>query len=161
MTAYEFIRAEKAAHPSRALAAMCRMLRVSRSGYYAWLTRQGAQLTGRAAENQQILTEIEAIHEDFGYYGAPRVHQELLARGRSVGKHRVARLMRGNGIRAQRGKPKSRPRSAPPQRRAEVPDLVQRDFHADVENALWFTDLTMIRTGQGCLRGGDPRRFQP
>ena len=77
--------------------------------------------------------------------------QQLLARGRSVGKHRVARLMRGNGIRAQRGKPKSRPRSAPPQRRAEVPDLVQRDFHADVENALWFTDLTMIRTGQGWL----------
>ena len=59
--------------------------------------------------------------------------------------------MQLNGIRARRGKIKSRPRAAPPVRRPEVADLVERDFHADTPDALWFTDLTMIRTGQGWL----------
>jgi putative transposase len=64
----------------------------------------------------------------------------------------VARLMRLHGIRAVRGKPKSRPRSAPPARRPEVVDLVHRDFTATAPNRLWFTDLTVIRTAEGFLR---------
>jgi putative transposase len=124
---------------------------VSRSGYYDWLAREAASPCGRAAENQRLLQEIERIHAEYGYYGAPRVHEELLALGLHVGRHRVAKLMQLNGIRARRGKIKSRPRAAPPVRRPEVADLVERDFHADTPDALWFTDLTMIRTGQGWL----------
>lgn len=130
---------------------MCRVLGVSRSGYYDWLHRSQAPLHGRAAQDQVLLAEIRQIHLAFGYYGAPRIHRELLSRAHHVGRHRVARLMRLHGIRACRGKIKARPRSAPPVRRPDIGDHVQRDFHADVADALWFTDLTQIRTGQGWL----------
>ena len=133
------------------MSALCRVLGVSRSGYYGWRDRVDGEPVGRAAADREALAQIRAVHDAYGYYGSPRVHQELLARGCRIGRHRVARLMRCNGIRARRGRLKSRPRSAPPARRPEIGDLVQRDFHADVPNALWFTDLTMIRTGQGWL----------
>lgn len=129
---------------------MCRVLGVSRSGYYDWCKRL-EQPGKRMVEDLALLEEIKAIHAAFSYYGAPRVHQELLAREHYVGKHRVSRLMRINGIAAARYKIKSRPRSAPPSRRPEVGDLVKRDFHADVPDALWFTDATQIRTGEGWL----------
>jgi putative transposase len=108
--------------------------------------------SGRAAEDAALLEEIRTIHEMFRFYGSPRVHQELIRRSRRVGRHRVARLMRAEGIRARRGKIKSRPRSAPPKRRPEVGDLVRRHFIGEAPNRIWFTDLTMIRTGQGMLR---------
>lgn len=130
---------------------MCRVLAVSRSGYYDWLARVEGQPPERARQNRQLVTEIKKVHGDFRYYGSPRVHQELLARGCRVGRHKVARLMREHAIRARRGKIKSRPRAAPPARRPEVVDLVQRDFKAASPNTLWFTDLTMIRTSQGWL----------
>jgi putative transposase len=129
---------------------MCQVLGVSRSGYYDWLRRL-EQPTPRAAQDKVLLEEIRAIHAAFSYYGAPRVHQELLARSHRVGRHRVARLMRRNGIAAARCKIKARPRAAPVARRPEIVDLVKRDFHADVPDALWFTDATQIRTGEGWL----------
>ena len=125
---------------------------MSRSGYYAWRARVDQQPRGRASADAATLAEIHQIHLQFRYYGAPRIHRELLRRQHRAGRHRVARLMRLNAIRARRGKPKRRPRSAPPARRPEVSDRVQRHFHAQVPNALWFTDVTMIRTGQGWLR---------
>jgi len=131
---------------------MCRVLGVSRSGYYDWVKRVAGAPTGRATADQALLLEIRAIHDQFGFYGAPRVHRELLRRRHHAGRHRVARLMRANDIRARRGKVKSRPRAAPPSRRPEVVDLVQRRFTASAPDRLWFTDLTMIRTGQGWLR---------
>lgn len=131
---------------------MCRVLGVSRSGYYDWLARANQRPRGRAAADVATWAEIHQIHLRFGYYGAPRIHRELLVRHHQAGRHRVARLMRLHGIRARRGKVKSRPRAAPPARRREVSDRVQRHFHANVPNMLWFTDLTMIRTGQGWLR---------
>jgi putative transposase len=130
----------------------CRVLGVSRSGYYDWARRVRGPVSGRAAEDAALLEEIRAIHEKFRFYGSPRVHQELARRSRRVGRHRVARLMRADGIRARRGKVKSRPRSAPPKRRPEVGDLVKRRFVGESANRIWFTDLTMIRTGQGMLR---------
>jgi putative transposase len=124
---------------------------VSRSGYYDWLHRQDAPAGPRAAQAAILVTAIREIHQQFRYYGSPRVHAELVARNHRVGRHRAARLMRLNGIRAQRGKVKFKPRAAPVARRPDLVDLVQRDFHADVPDALWFTDITQIRTGQGWL----------
>jgi putative transposase len=130
---------------------LCRVLGVSTSGYYDWVKRLLGPAVGRVAQDQELLEEIRQIHSEFSYYGAPRVHQELLARQRPVGRNRVARLMRLHGIRARRGKIKSRPRAAPPVRRPEIIDRVRRDFAAEAPNRLWFTDITMIRTGEGFL----------
>ena len=126
------------------------MLKVSRSGYYDWLHRL-EEPGRRAKQDLALLEEIRTVHAEFSYYGAPRIYRELLARSHQVGRHRVARLMRLNGIAAARCKIKSRPRAAPPSRRPEIGDLVKRDFHADVPDALWFTDATQIRTGEGWL----------
>jgi putative transposase len=133
------------------LSTLCRVLGVSRSGYYDWVHREEIGPGVRSAENKELLAQIRQIHLEFGYYGSPRIHQELLARDHHVGRHRVARLMRLNGIKACRGKVKSRPRAAPPARRPDIVDQVKRDFHADVPDALWFTDITQIRTGEGWL----------
>lgn len=130
---------------------MCRVLGVSTSGYYDWLRRINSAPVGRAARDLALLEEIQAIHEKFRFYGSPRVHRELLNRDLKAGRHHVARLMRVNGIKAQRGKIKVRPRSAPPKRRPEVGDLVKRRFVGPAPNTIWFTDLTLIRTSQGML----------
>lgn len=130
---------------------ICRVLEVSRSGYYGWSHRQSAEPSPRAAQAAVLLRAIKDIHHKFAYYGSPRVHAELLARHHHVGRHRAARLMREAGISAQRGKVKYKPRAAPVSRRPDLVDLVRRDFHADVPNAVWFTDITQIRTGEGWL----------
>jgi putative transposase len=130
---------------------VCKVLGVSRSGYYGWRARRAAPPSERAAEELTLVEEIQRLHRRHPYYGSPRIHRELLALNMRVGKHRVACLMRANGIRARRGKVKTRPRAAPSARRPEITDLVKRDFHADVADALWFTDITQIRTGEGWL----------
>lgn len=131
---------------------MCRVLGVSRSGYYDWLDRAQSPPSGRSAGDLVLLDQIKAVHAEFGFYGAPRVHRTLVTGGHRVGRRRVARLMRLHGIRARRGKIKSRPRTAPPVRRPEIRDLVRRNFTAPGPDRLWFTDLTMIATGEGFLR---------
>jgi putative transposase len=130
---------------------ICRVLGVSRSGYYGWLNRVESPPSKRMIERLALIDRIRILHRLHRYYGSPRIHQELLDQDVHVGRHKVARLMRANGICARRGKVKTRPRAAPPSRRPEVKDLVKRDFHADVADALWFTDITQIRTLQGWL----------
>ncbi|MCX5946481.1 MAG: IS3 family transposase [Cyanobacteria bacterium] len=73
---------------------LCRQLGVARSGYYAWRQRQ--QHPGRRARENTVLTaQLQTVFEPHrGFYGAPRVHQELRAAGLDVGRHRIARLMR-------------------------------------------------------------------
>jgi putative transposase len=128
------------------------VLGVSTSGFYAWQRRLSAPLRGRAAADAELVDQIRLIHGRFAYYGAPRIHRALRAKQITVGRHRVARLMRLHGIRARRGPIKSRPRAAPPVRRPEVGDLVRRRFRASAPDRLWFTDLTVIRTAEGFLR---------
>jgi len=123
---------------------------VSRSGFYAWNKSLGIE-SPRQEANRLLLSEIRVIHDEFPAYGSPRVCHLLCSRGHPAGVNRVARLMRVNGIRASRGIQKERPRSAPPRRRPEIPDLVQRRFHADRPNQLWCVDTTQIRTRQGWL----------
>ena len=70
---------------------MCRTLEVSRSGYYAWRSRQPSQ---REQANQKLLEQIKQVHQDSRQtYGSPRVHAELLGRGIHCNEKRVARLM--------------------------------------------------------------------
>jgi putative transposase len=128
----------------------CRVLKVSRSGYYDWLARR-AQPGPRSQANAELRAEIRRVHQQYPSYGSPRVHQELLATGHRAGVHRVARLMRLEQLKARRGRLKSRPRAAPPSRRPEVKDLVKRRFSAPGVNQLWCTDVTQIATGEGWL----------
>ena len=93
MSPYELVDSEKAAFP---VSALCEAVGVSRSAYYAWC-RSGP--SEREVANQRLLAEIRAIHvENEARYGSPRIVDELRERGHEVGKHRVARPMRENGI---------------------------------------------------------------
>lgn len=128
---------------------MCRVLHVSSSGYYAWCKRQPS---ARAQADQTLSKRIQEIHEKSkGTYGAPRIHVELADVDKlHVGRKRVARLMRAAGLQgvSRRKAPHTTQRQpgAPP-----APDLVQRDFIAEVPNRLWVADITYIATWTGWL----------
>jgi putative transposase len=90
---YELVQSEKAQFPVDAL---CEAVGVSRSAFYAWSKSTPSK---RQIANERLLAEIRAIHaEHEARYGSPRMADELRDRGHEVGKHRVARLMRENGI---------------------------------------------------------------
>lgn len=127
----------------------CRVLNVSRSGYYEWLSRPDSS---RAQENELLLKQIRQVHEESrGTYGSPRVHAELvLGLGLPVNLKRVARLMRQAGIqglyrRRRRGCTVRDPDASP------GPDLVHRQFAVDGPNRLWITDITEHPTAEGKL----------
>jgi len=125
----------------------CRVLGVSRSGYYGWLGRPAAP---RTQDNELLLKHIEKIHDDSRRtYGSPRVHAELrLEYGLPVNLKRVARLMREAGIQGlyRRGRHGCTFRDPDAD---HFPDLVNRDFTADAPNRLWLTDITEHPTGEG------------
>jgi putative transposase len=128
---------------------MCRVLNVSTSGYYAWCKRQPS---ARTQADQKLSQRIHEIHEKSkGTYGAPRIHAELADVDElHVGRKRVARLMRAEGLQgvSRRKAPHTTQRKpgAPP-----APDLVQRDFTAEAPNCLWVADITYIATWAGWL----------
>jgi putative transposase len=122
---------------------------VARSGFYAWRQRQKAP-GKRAAENAQLIAEIQAVFgEHRGFYGSPRIHQELRAAGHPVGRHRVARLMQRAQLRARTRKPFrpcSRARKGAP---GVVENLLLQDFQPPAPNRCWAGDITYIRTTAG------------
>src|SRR6185436_1256595 len=94
---FRFIEAEKATFPIRAL---CRALAVSPSGYYAWRSRGPSPRTRTDLGLQHAIRVVHA--ETRGRYGSPRLHQAVRARGFAVGRKRVMRLMRADGLCARR-----------------------------------------------------------
>jgi transposase InsO family protein len=142
---YRFIQVEKASYPVEAL---CRVLTVARSGYYAWCRRP---LGARAQQNQGLLTYIRTCYQaSRGRYGSPRIHQDLRAHGFRVGRHRVARLMRLHGLRSirQRRTWRHAPGALPVVVRANV---LRRAFTASLPNEKWVADITYVPTRQGWL----------
>lgn len=142
---YQFIRAEVKHHR---LSHLCRVLGVSRSGYYKWCNRQPS---ARVQADATLLVEIERVHRaNLCAYGAFKTWRELTNQGIAGGKHRVARLRRDNGIEARRKRRFRRivehRHTVPP-----APDLLERCFHADSPNRTWVGDMTFIRTRQGWL----------
>jgi len=127
---------------------MCRVLGVSRSGYYAWARRVESL---RKRRDEQLLKEIRGIYQKSrGLYGSPRVHAELKKRGISVGRKRVARLMADNDIRARRRKPYCRTTDS--SHGFEVaPNLIKRSFRVDRANSVWVSDITYVWTHEGYL----------
>jgi putative transposase len=142
---YRFIQVEKASYPVEAL---CRVLTVARSGYYAWCRRP---LGARAQQNQGLLTHIRTCYQaSRGRYGSPRIHHDLRAQGFRVGRHRVARLMRLHGLRSirQRRTWRHSPGALPAVVRANV---LRRAFTASQPNEKWVADITYVPTRQGWL----------
>jgi putative transposase len=127
------------------IAVACRVLKVSRSGYYEWA---GRPLSPRAVADAALTVTIAEIHQmSRRSYGAPRVHAELrLGLGVACGRKRVARLMRAAGLQGichRRKQARSARLPAPHE------DLVQRRFTADAPDRLWCTDVTEHPTGTG------------
>jgi len=126
---------------------MCRVLKVCRSGFYAWLHKP---LSDRAIEDQRLLVLVRASYAaSGGVYGAPRVFLDLREVGESCGKHRVARIMRENEIKALRGY--KAPRAIAGRPSIIAPNRLQREFTVEQPDHAWVTDITYIRTWQGWL----------
>ena len=127
---------------------MCRVLEVSTSGYYAWRSRPASK---RAREDAVLLRRIRTIHAaSRETYGVPRVYKEFVENNESVGRDRIARLMRRACLRGV-----SPRRFVTTTRRNEAtrpaPDLVERRFRAERPNQLWVADITYVPTWAGFL----------
>jgi len=125
---------------------LCRVLEVSRSGFYAW---QGRPPSARAIRDAELGGLIVEVHQrSRRTYGAPRVHAELRRLDQRCSRKRVARLMRDAGlvgVHARRRWRRGRPDTAP------APDLVNRRFDPPGQDRVWAADVTQFRTGEGWL----------
>jgi putative transposase len=142
---HRFIRAERANH---SVTTLCRVLGVSRAGFYAAQRRSPCK---RAQEDKAITEAIAEIHADSREtYGAPRVQAMLARREIHVARKRVARLMRREGlsglVRRKRGKTTVRVPGI-----ATAPDLVRREWNPSQPNRLWVADITYCRSWEGWL----------
>jgi transposase InsO family protein len=128
---------------------MCQLLGVTRSGYYSW---KPDQVSPRQLENQVLVEQIRVEYKTSRQtYGSPRIWMRLLGRGVACGRHRVARLMRKEGIR-----PHQRHKRFPvtTQRQSGIipaPNRLNQDFSATAVNTKWVGDFTYIDTAQGWL----------
>jgi putative transposase len=143
---FAFIKEHRCTWPVKV---MCRVLVVSRSGFFAWLRRAPS---ARMLRRDALAQQIRVVHvENRRVYGSPRVHEALLAQGQRVSVNTVARVMREKQIR-----PKTRrkfvPRTTDSRHDQPVaPNLLGRDFHADQPNRKWVADITYVPTEEGWL----------
>ncbi len=140
------MKANLAAFP---LAAMCRVLGLSTSGYNDWLRRPPSARAGRDAELKGRILTIWV--ESGGVYGSPRIHAALLAERERVGRKRVARLMRELGIEGVTRRRFRRGTTLRDAKAKPAPDLVNRDFSAEGPDQLWVADITYVPTWAGWL----------
>jgi len=128
---------------------MCRLLHISRSGFYAWLERP---MSERARSDLALTGKIETIHRHSkGAYGSPTIHAELSDDyGIRVGRKRVARLMRLAGLRGATLRRYVVTTQADPGARRAI-DLVDRQFYTDGPDRLWVADITYVPTWSGFL----------
>lgn len=138
----------KAHQADHAVATTCRVLQLSRSGYYAWLARGPS---AHALRDDELLGLIRKAHVGSrGIYGAPRIRAVLRRQGVHASRKRVARLMREAGIVGVTRRSKHRTTVRDDKQRP-APDLVERNFTADGPNKLWVADITHIPTRAGTL----------
>ena len=142
---FQFITDHRDAFP---IIRMCKVLGVSRSGYYAWRERPPSQ---REMANQALYQQIKAVYDESnGSYGSPRIYQALQKQGVRCSENRVARLMRLRGLKAhqaQRLFTTTRRNAQDP----VAPNLLDRDFEAERPDQKWLTDITYIPTQEGWL----------
>lgn len=146
---YAFIEIQKTNHRVNV---MCRVLKVSKSGFYGWRDRAPSA----RAQNDALLSEkIVRIHRDSREtYGAPRIHFELRMLGVRCARKRVARLMREAGLFGCGGRRRRKARTtlrSRTERTPPAPDLVKRNFTPEAPDRLWVADITYVRTWEGWL----------
>ena len=128
---------------------ICETLGVSASAYYE---RATGRRSARALEDERLIGVIENLHaENYCAYGSRRMWKALIREGEQVGRGRVERLMRQNGIQGakRRGKPWRTTKSDPAALRS--PDRVKRDFTASRPDEKWFADFTYLRCWEGLV----------
>lgn len=142
---YAFIDEHRSVWP---LPVMCRILEVSKSGYFAWKNRPDS---AKEKSDRVLAEKIATIHSEHrSVYGSPRIHQVLKENGFQVSRKRVARLMKELGISAKR----CRRRVITTDSKHDLPiadNLLERNFGADAPDKKWATDITYIETGEGFL----------
>ena len=129
------------------LTSMCRVLKVHRCGYYAWLREP---LSPRAKANGKLTNQIREFYDQsMGIYGSPRIFCDLKEAGVVCSENRVARLMRSAKIKSVRGYKRPRYKVGKPAQLA--PNQLERQFQHDEPDQAWVTDITYIRTHEGWL----------
>ena len=142
---FEFIQAERANFP---VAMMCRLVEVSRSGFYASRRRRAS---ARTKDTARLEVAIAVAHSTSrSTYGSPRVHAEVRAAGWAVGRKRVAAIMRRKGL-VGRARRKFRRTTEVDPTLAIAPNVLDRDFTTPAPNQAWATDITYVRTWEGWL----------
>ena len=142
---FRFIRQHQNSFP---VGLMCKVLGVSRSGFYAWQKRPESK---RKRQDHSLKARIRRVHkESRSTYGSPRIHRELCDQGESCGRHRVARLMREDGLKA---KVKKRYKATTDSKHnlPVAPNLLQRNFDPVAPDQVWASDITYIWTAEGWL----------
>jgi transposase InsO family protein len=125
---------------------MCRVLRVSKSGYFAWLRRPES---ARAKANQVLLTHIKAAHAaSRKTYGRRRIHAQLRREGITCSRNRVARLMRSVGLRGRRRRA-FRATTNSQHSLPVAPNLLARNFSATAPDQVWVSDITYLACEEG------------
>jgi transposase InsO family protein len=142
---YDFMRS----HASEfSLAGMCRVLSVSRSGYYGWCRREPSM---RQRDDLALAAHVRRVHATSREaYGARKVWKALVAEGIACGRHRVARIRRENGIEARRRR-RFKVTHYARRHKNTAPDRIRRHFQAERTNQCWVGDVTFISTRQGWL----------
>lgn len=142
---YVFIKAHRAVF---SICAMCRVLGVQRSGFYAWLK---APISNQSKDNRRLTGLIkQAWLESGGIYGYRKIHDDLHCLGETLSLNRTARLMRASGLKAQIGyKRKSGSYGGSPAIVAE--NKLGQNFDVAAPDQVWVTDITYIKTHEGWL----------
>ena len=127
---------------------LCRVLGVSRSGYYAWLSREASATEVR---REKLTEQVAKIHAEVkARYGSPRMHAELVDRGHECCVNTVARIMREAGI-AAKTKRKFRETTDSNHSHPVAENVLDRQFEVERPNASWVADVTYIPTREGWL----------
>lgn len=144
---YQFIEDHRAVWPA---AIQCRVLAVSRSGYYAWRNRPVSEASKR---REELTSQLQAIHarKYHDVYGAPRLQAELAAEGCRCNRKTVAKCMKEAGIKAATVKKFRVTTTDSNHPHPVAPNLVDRDFTPSHKNQTWTADITYISTDEGWL----------
>jgi putative transposase len=142
---YRFMAEQRGSH---SVGKMAKVLKISRSGYYAWLGRPESRRQGAEAELTEEIREVQRKAKQ--RYGSPRVTAALRRAGRRVGHNRVARIMKENGLQA-RPKRRFRVTTKASESLPVAENVLGRNFGVATVNAAWVSDITYIATAEGWL----------